>query len=79
MSSKIIAIEQSDGFYRLQWTQGFKNYQLTTNDDKINSDNFKFISNNVKGMQKSEKRMKAFEYSSVDDEKRWCDELNGNL
>ena len=55
MSSKIIAIEQSDGFYRLQWTQGFKNYQLTTNDGKINSNNLKFISNNVKGMQKSEK------------------------
>ena len=47
-------------------------------------------------MQKSEKRIKIFEYlinslspngfiflqethSSVDDEKRWCDELNGNL
>ena len=62
----------------------------------MNSDNLKFISNNVKGIQKSEKRIKIFEYlknsitpngfiflqethSSVDDEKRWCDELNGNL
>ena len=52
--------------------------------------------NNVKGIQKLEKRIKIFEYlkniitpsgfiflqethSSVDDEKRWCDELNGNL
>ena len=65
-------------------------------DDKMNSDNLKFILNNVKGIQKSEKRIKIFEYlknsispngfiflqethSSVDDEKRWCDELNGNL
>ena len=62
----------------------------------MNSDNLKFISNNVKGIQKSEKIIKIFEYlsnsispngfiflqetySSVDDEKRWCDELNGNL
>ena len=62
----------------------------------MNSDNLKFISNNVKGIQKSEKRIKIFEYlknsifpnrfiflqethSSVDDEKRWCDELDGNL
>ena len=62
----------------------------------MNSDNLKFISNNVKGIQKSEKRIKIFEYlknsitpngfiflqethSSVDDEKRWCNELNGNL
>ena len=59
----------------------------------MNSDNLKFISNNVKGIQKSEKRIKIFEYlifffylnflqethSSVDDEKRWCDELHGNL
>ena len=62
----------------------------------MNSDNLKFILNNVKGIQKSEKRIKIFEYlknsispdgfiflqethSSVDDEKRWCDELNGNL
>ena len=60
------------------------------------SRNLKFISNNVKGIQKSEKRIKIFEYlknsitpngfiflqethSSVDDEKRWEDELNGNL
>ena len=53
----------------------------------MNSDNLKFISNNVKGIQKSEKRIKIFEYlknsispsSSVGDEKRWCEELNGNL
>ena len=62
----------------------------------MNSDNFKFISNNVKGIQKSEKRIKIFEYlknsispnrfiflqethSSADEEKRWCDELNGSL
>ena len=62
----------------------------------MNSDNLKFISNNVKGIQKSEKRIKIFDYlknsispngfiflqetySSVDDEKRWCDEPNGNL
>ena len=62
----------------------------------MNSDNSKFISNNVKGIQKSEKRTKIFEYlknnmfpngfiflqethSFVDDKKRWCDELNGNL
>ena len=62
----------------------------------MNSDNLKFISNNVRGIQKSEKRIKIFEYlknsisphgfiflqeihTSVDDEKRWCDELNGNL
>ena len=62
----------------------------------MNSDDLKFISNNVKGMQKSEKRIKIFEYlknnispngfiflqethSFVDDEKRWCEELNGNL
>ena len=57
--------------------------------------NLKFISNSVKGRQKSEKRIKIFEYlknsispngfiflqethSSVDDEKSWCDELNGS-
>ena len=62
----------------------------------MNSDSLKFISNNVRGIQKSEKRIKIFEYlknslspngfiflqethSSVDDEKRWCNELNGNL
>ena len=62
----------------------------------MNSDNLKSVSNNVKGIQKSEKRIKIFEYlknsishngfiflqethSSVDDEKSWCDELNGNL
>ena len=62
----------------------------------MNSDNLKFMSNNVKGIQKLEKRIKIFEYlknslcpnefiflqethSSVDDEKRRCDELNGNL
>ena len=62
----------------------------------MNSDNLKFISNNVKGIQKSDKRIKIFEYlknsispsgficlqethSSVDYEKRWCDELNGSL
>ena len=62
----------------------------------MNSDSLKFISDNVKGIQKSEKRIKIFEYpqnsvtpsgfiflqqaySSVDDEKRWCDQLNGNL
>ena len=62
----------------------------------MNSDNLKFISNNVKGIQKSEKKIKIFEYlknsispngliflqethSSVDDKKRWCEELNGNL
>ena len=62
----------------------------------MNSDNLKFISNNVKRIQKSEKRIKIFEYlkystspsgfiflqethSSVDDDKRWCDELNGSL
>ena len=28
----------------------------------MNSDNLKFISNNVKGMQKPEKRIKIFEY-----------------
>ena len=28
----------------------------------MNSDNLKFISNNVKGIQKSEKRIKIFEY-----------------
>ena len=61
----------------------------------MNSDNLKFISNNVKGIQKSEKRIKIFEYlknsisrngfiflqethSFVNDEKRWCDELNGS-
>ena len=61
----------------------------------MNCDNLKFISNNVKGIQKSEKRIKIFEYlknsispngfiflqeihSSVNDEKRWCDELNGS-
>ena len=61
----------------------------------MNSDNLKFMSNNVKGIQKSEKRIKIFEYlkngicpngffflqethSSVDDEKRWCDELHGS-
>ena len=62
----------------------------------MNSDNLKFISNNVKEIQKSKKRIKIFEYlknsishngfiflqethSSVDDEIRWCDELNGSL
>ena len=62
----------------------------------MNSDNLKFISNNVKRIQKSQKGIKIFEYlnnstspsglnsfqeihSSVDDEKKWCDELNGNL
>ena len=62
----------------------------------MNCDNLKFISNNVKGIQRSEKRIKMFEYlknsispsrfiflqerhSSVNDEKRWCDELNGSL
>ena len=62
----------------------------------MNSDNLKFISNNVKGIQKSEKRIKIFEdlknsishngflflhetHSSVGDEKKGCDELNGNL
>ena len=62
----------------------------------MNSDNLKFISNNVKGIQKSDKRIKTFEYlknslspngfiflqethSSANDEKRWCDVLNGNL
>ena len=62
----------------------------------MNSDNLKFISNNVKGIQKSEKRIKIFDYlknsispngfiflqetySSVDDEKSWCDGLNGNF
>ena len=62
----------------------------------MNSDNLTFISNNVKRIQKSEKRIKIFEYlknsispngfiflqekhSFVDDEKRWCDELNGSL
>ena len=62
----------------------------------MNSDNLKFISNNIKGIQKSEKRIKIFDdlknsishngfiflhetHSSVGDEKRWCDELNGNL
>ena len=61
----------------------------------MNCDNLKFISNNVKGIQKSEKRIKIFEYlknsispngfiflqethSSVNDEKRWCNELNGS-
>ena len=28
----------------------------------MNSDNLKFISNNVRGIQKSEKRIKIFEY-----------------
>ena len=62
----------------------------------MNSDNLKFISNNVKGIQKSEKRIKIFEFlknsispnvfiflqethGSVDDEKGWCNELNGIL
>ena len=57
----------------------------------MNSDNLKFISNNVKRIQKLEKRIKIFEYlkngfiffqethSSVSDEKRWCNELDGNL
>ena len=62
----------------------------------MNINNSKFISNNVKGIQMSEKRIKMFEYlkniispngfiflqkthSSVDDEKRWCDELNADL
>ena len=62
----------------------------------MNSGNLKFISGNVKGIKKSEKRIKVFEnlknsispngfiflqetHSSVDDKKRWCDELNGNL
>ena len=62
----------------------------------MNSDGLKFISNNVKGIQKSVKRIKIVEYSknsissngfiflqethsSVADEKRWCDKLNGNL
>ena len=62
----------------------------------MNSDNLNFISNNAKGIQKSEKRIKIFEYlknsispngfiflqethSSVADEKRWCDKLNGSL
>ena len=62
----------------------------------MNSDNLKFILNNVKGIQKSEKRIKIFEYlknsispsgliflqethSFVDEEKRWCNELNGSL
>ena len=62
----------------------------------MNSDNLKFISNNVKGIQNSEKRIKISEHlknsitpngfiflqkthSSVDDKKRWCDELNYNL
>ena len=62
----------------------------------MSSDNLKFISTNVKGIQKSEKRVKIFQYlknststngfnflrethSSVDDEKRWCNEVNGNL
>ena len=31
----------------------------------MNSDNLKFISNNVKGMQISEKRIKIFEYLKV--------------
>ena len=62
----------------------------------MNSDNLKFISNNVKGIQKSEKRINIFDYlknsifpngliflqethSSLDDGKRWCDELNASL
>ena len=54
----------------------------------MNSDNLKFILNN-KGIQKSEKRTKIFEYLKnsvspngfilIDDENNWCDELNGNL
>ena len=56
----------------------------------------KFISNNVKGIQNSEKRIEIFEYlknnippngsiflqethSYIDDENKWCDELNRNL
>ena len=62
----------------------------------MNSDDLKFISNDVKAIQKSEKRIKILEYlknsispngfiflqelrSSVYDEKRWCNELNGNI
>ena len=62
----------------------------------MNSNNLKFISNNVKGIQKSEKIIKIFQYlknnispnrfiflqethSSVDDKKKWCYELDGNL
>ena len=62
----------------------------------MNSDNLKFISNNVMRIQKSEKRIKIFEYlknsvspngfiflqethSSVDYEKKLCDELNDSL
>ena len=62
----------------------------------MNSDTSKLISNKVKGIQKSEKRIKIFDYienslspnrfiflqethSSADDEKRWCDQLNGNF
>ena len=62
----------------------------------MNSNNLKFISNNVKGIQEGEKRIKIFEYlknnispngfiflqethSYVDDKKKWCNELNGNL
>ena len=54
------------------------------------------MNSNLKGIQKSEKIIKIFEYlkksmtpngfiflqethSSLDDEKRWWDELNGNL
>ena len=56
----------------------------------MNSDNLKFISNNVKGIQKSEKRIKIFEYlkNSIspngfiflqETRNSWCDELNSNL
>ena len=59
----------------------------------MNSDNLKFISNNVKGIQKSEKNFEYLKpsiypngviflqvtHSSVDDKKRWCDEINGDL
>ena len=59
----------------------------------MNSDNLKFISNNVKGIRKSEKRIKIFEYlkNSISPNgfiflqethssvNWWCDELNGSL
>ena len=53
----------------------------------MNSDNLKLISNNVRGVQKSVKKSISPNgfiflqetHSSVDDEKGWCDELNGNL
>ena len=56
----------------------------------MNNENLKFISNNVKGIIKIFECLKNSispngfiflqeTHSSVDDEERWCDELNGNL